>query len=147
MIGSILVVCVGNICRSPVGERLLAARLPDMTVASAGLGALVGYPADELANDVAAERGLSLAGHAARQFTPELAAGYDLILVMEPKHKAEIVRTAPHLSGKTMLFDQWSGARGIDDPYRRSRDTHGRVQDEIAKAVDGWVQRLSRTST
>ncbi|WP_078540120.1 hypothetical protein [Thioclava sp. DLFJ5-1] len=38
-VGSILVVCVGNICRSPVGERLLAAALPDSMVGSAGIGA------------------------------------------------------------------------------------------------------------
>ncbi|WP_111467678.1 hypothetical protein [Cereibacter changlensis] len=41
-------VCVGNICRSPVGERLLAAELEGVTVGSAGLGALVGHPADPL---------------------------------------------------------------------------------------------------
>ena len=125
----------------------MAAKLEGVTVGSAGLGALVGYPADEIATEVAAERGLSLEGHAARQFTPALASGYDLILVMEPKHKAEIVRSAPHLSGKTMLFDQWTGARGIDDPYRRPRETHRRVQDEIAQAAKGWIQRLNRTTT
>ncbi|MFA9231998.1 MAG: protein tyrosine phosphatase, partial [Microgenomates group bacterium] len=46
MFNSILVVCVGNICRSPVGERVLQAALPNLIVSSAGVAALVGNPAD-----------------------------------------------------------------------------------------------------
>ena len=65
----ILVVCVGNICRSPVGERVLADRLPHHQVSSAGIGALVGHGPDKTASDVAAARGVSLEGHIARQFT------------------------------------------------------------------------------
>ncbi|MCH8160242.1 MAG: low molecular weight phosphotyrosine protein phosphatase, partial [Proteobacteria bacterium] len=52
MIRHILVVCVGNICRSPMAEALLRDALKgqaEMTVESAGLGALVGHPADEFA--------------------------------------------------------------------------------------------------
>ncbi|TKA98127.1 low molecular weight phosphotyrosine protein phosphatase [Cereibacter changlensis] len=142
MFNSVLVVCVGNICRSPVGERLLAAELEGITVGSAGLGALVGHPADPLASEVAAERGLSLEGHKGRQFTAELGREYDLILAMEPRHRAEIIRMAPQLSGKTMLFDQWTGARGIEDPFRRPRELHRQVQDQIARAAEAWVQKL-----
>lgn len=147
MFGSVLVVCVGNICRSPVGERLLAARLADagaaIRVGSAGLGALVGHPADATTSAVAAARGLSLDGHVARQFDRELGATHDLILVMEPGHKHEIARRFPDLSGKVMLFDQWTGARGIDDPYRHPRAVHERVFAEIDAAATAWVQRLA----
>ena len=80
---NILVVCVGNICRSPVGERLLASELPDAHVTSAGIGALVGHAADETATQVAAAHNLQLNGHKARQFTPEIGEENDLILVME----------------------------------------------------------------
>src|SRR3989338_2222591 len=118
MIRSVLVVCVGNICRSPVGERLLQTLAPQIAVTSAGLGAFVGQPADATASEVAAAYGLDLRGHAARQFTPALGQAADLILVMEPGHKAQISRDTPQLSGKTMLFDHWSGANGIADPYR-----------------------------
>lgn len=55
MIKTILVVCIGNICRSAVGERLLAAALSGnqspIGVASAGLVALTGHPADPTATD------------------------------------------------------------------------------------------------
>lgn len=140
---SVLVVCVGNICRSPVGERLLRAHLAEagVKVDSAGLGAVVGHGADDMAAEVAGEHGLSLDGHVARQFTSEIGAGYDLILVMEPGHKAEVARRAPQLSGRTMLFDQWTGARGIPDPYRRSKEFHAAVFDQLHGAATAWAAR------
>lgn len=148
MFQSVLVVCVGNICRSPLGERLLqhelAARGAKVTVSSAGLHAMVGDPADASASDVAAGHGVSLEGHIARQFSAALAQTSDLILVMEAAHKAEIVSSNPALSGKTMLFDQWSGAKGIADPYRRSHDFHEAVFAQAAAAAAAWADKLSR---
>ena len=52
MFKSILVVCTGNICRSPIGERLLRQHLPDRHIASAGIYGLEGCPADDSAQDV-----------------------------------------------------------------------------------------------
>lgn len=142
-IRSILVVCVGNICRSPLGERVLRVRLPDVTVTSAGIAALVGEPADATAREVGAARGVSLDGHVARQFTADIGASADLILAMEPGHRREISRIAPHLAGRTMLFDQWSGAGGIPDPYRRPRDFHEAVFKRVSEAADAWAMRLT----
>lgn len=143
MFRSVLVVCVGNICRSPVGERLLKARLPDLEIGSAGIAALVGNPADATATAVAQAHGLALDGHVARQFTADLGGGCDLILVMEAGHKREVARIAPHLAGRTMLFDQWTGARGIDDPYRLPVEFHKAVFARLAEAADAWAKRLA----
>ena len=142
MIKSILVVCVGNICRSPVGERSLQARLQSLDIKSAGIAALVGYGADETSSRAAAERGLSLADHKARQFTVAIATDYDLILVMEAGHKREIIKLAPHLSGKIMLFDHWNGSNGIPDPYRKPIEVHHGVVNLILAAADMWAIRL-----
>lgn len=142
MITSVLVVCVGNICRSPVAERVLQAKLPDLAVTSAGIGALVGHAADETAAEVALAHGVSLDGHKARQFTPELGAKQDLILVMEAGHRQEIGQLAPQLLGKTMLLDHWSGARAIEDPYRTSREFHQLTFDKIEFAASAWASRL-----
>ena len=57
---NILVLCIGNICRSPIAEALLRQQFPDKTISSAGLGALVGYPADPLSIEVSAEQGVDL---------------------------------------------------------------------------------------
>ena len=83
MFNTILVVCTGNICRSPLGERYLRKLLPDRQIDSAGTQALVGHNADQSAMKVAAEHGISLEGHIGRQFTSSLSRQYDLILVME----------------------------------------------------------------
>ena len=144
MIASVLVVCVGNICRSPVGERLLRVAAPDLTVASAGLAAVVGAAADETAIQAAGEINLDLDGHVARQLTDAIGKAHDLILVMEPGHRAEIGRRFPQLSGRTMLFDHWTGAKGIADPYRKPIDTHRAARDLIAKAATAWAEKLQK---
>ena len=147
MFRSIVVVCVGNICRSPVGERLLDRHLnaggTTMKVSSAGISALVGAPADETASDVASQYGIELRGHVARQFTREIGLENDLILVMESGHRREIIAAAPDLSGKVMLFDHWTGGRDIPDPYRRSGQFHEEVFALIDKAGTAWAARLS----
>lgn len=147
MFGSVLVVCVGNICRSPVGERLLAARLIErgtsLSVSSAGIAALVGHPADETAAAVASARGIALDGHVARQFSRGLGLDHDLILTMEPGHRREIINASPDLSGRVMLFDHWQGGKGIADPYRRSREFHEEVFALIDNAASAWAAKLA----
>lgn len=142
MIKSVLIVCVGNICRSPLAERLLNLRRPDLSVSSAGLAALVGNPADPVVIDVATKQGISLEGHLARQFTADLGAEQDLILTMEPAHRRQIGTLAPQLLGRTMLFDQWLGGKGISDPYRRPRELHETVFGLISASAEEWAKRL-----
>lgn len=140
-------VCVGNICRSPVGERLLQARLAArggaLSVSSAGIAALVGHGADATAAEVALEQGISLEGHSARQFTRSLGLAHDLILTMEPGHRREIIHAAPDLSGRVMLFDHWTGGKGIADPYQRSRPFHAEVYSLIDAAGTAWAEKLA----
>ena len=140
---SILVVCIGNVCRSPVGERVLKDRLKSAHVESAGLGALVGHPADATAAAVAERHGVSVAGHEARQFSVELGNKADLILVMEPEHRRKIAEANPHLSGKTMLFDHWTERKGIADPFRRSEEYHELVFGLIERAAECWAEKLA----
>ncbi|MCL2896196.1 arsenate reductase/protein-tyrosine-phosphatase family protein [Brenneria tiliae] len=144
MFGSILVVCVGNICRSPTGERLLKQSLPAKQIASAGLGALVGKPADATATEVASQHGISLAGHSAQQLTSALCRQYDLILVMEKGHIDGVCRIAPEVRGKTMLFGHWLNQQEIADPYRKSREAFEFVYSQLEQSAQKWVQALSR---
>lgn len=144
MVQSVLVVCVGNICRSPLGERLLRRALPDLEIASAGIAAVVGAPADATALQAAAEIGVDLGGHIARQLSADLGRRAELILVMEPGHRREIQARFPQLSGRVMLFDQWSGGQGIPDPYRKSFETHRSSRDLILAAAQAWIPRLAR---
>ncbi|WP_067708475.1 MULTISPECIES: protein tyrosine phosphatase [unclassified Erwinia] len=144
MINSILVVCVGNICRSPTGERLLKAALPDKKIASAGLSAMTGYAADGTASSVASEHGLSLDGHVAQQLTSGMCRDYDLILVMEKRQVDQVNRINPSVRGKTMLFGHWLNQQEIADPYKKSREAFEAVYGLLENAAQKWVNALSR---
>lgn len=144
MINSILVVCIGNICRSPTGERLLKCAMPDKEIASAGLKAMVGSPADETASSVAAEQGVSLQEHVAQQLTSDMCRDNDLILVMEKKHIDLVCRINPSVRGKTMLFGHWVNQQEIADPYKKSRDAFEAVYGVLENAAQKWVNALSR---
>lgn len=144
MFDSILVVCVGNICRSPTGERLLKQLLPAKRIASAGLGALVDKPADAVATAVATAHGLSLEGHSAQQLNKSLCREYDLILVMEKGHIDAVGRIAPEVRGKTMLFGHWLNQQEIADPYRKSLEAFEFVYLQLEQSAQKWAQALSR---
>jgi protein-tyrosine phosphatase len=127
-----------------MGARILQQALPDMIVASAGIGAVVGACADPVGAKAAAEIGVDLDGHTARQLTEEIGGAHDLILVMEQGHRAEISRRFPQLSGRTMLFDHWSGGKDIADPYRKPIEAHRKARDLIAAAAGAWAQKLRK---
>ena len=145
MINSVLVVCVGNICRSPIGGRILHQALPNMNIHSAGLAAVVGAPADSVATEASHEIGVDLEGHIARQLTNAIGAAHDLILVMEPGHRSEIGWRFPQLSGRTMLFDHWTRGTGIADPYRKPIKAHRATRDLIVTSAAAWVQKLGKS--
>ncbi|MBC3380898.1 protein tyrosine phosphatase [Serratia fonticola] len=142
MFNSILVVCVGNICRSPTGERLLQKYLPNKKIASAGLGALVGKSADATATAVAKENALSLDGHEGRQLTGKMCREYDLILVMEKGHIDGVCRLSPEVRGKTMLFGHWVNQQEIADPYRQSNEMFEHVYRQLDDSAQKWAQAL-----
>src|ERR1700744_5037456 len=101
MLRNITVICTGNICRSPIAEKLLheALATAGFRINSAGTGAMVGHPADPAAVEVMASHGFDIGGHIARQAHPDLLAASDLILGMEQGHVDWVVRRAPHLRG------------------------------------------------
>lgn len=144
MFNSILVVCTGNICRSPMGERLLRQQLPGRQVTSAGIFGLEGCPADAAAQAVAWRHGISLEGHVARKVTRSLLQKSDLILVMEPKHLRFIATMAPENRGKSLLFGQWLETKDIPDPYHKSREAFEYVFNQLGKASQEWACRLSQ---
>ena len=143
---TILVVCVGNICRSPLAEGLLRRDLTGMTVTSAGLQAVVGHGAQGEMAALALGIGLDLSDHRARQFTTAMGAAQELILVMERGHRDAITRMAPHLTARTMLLDHWSSANGIADPYQNGQAAYEQAFAAIIDASKTWAARLASWS-
>ncbi|MGS4813804.1 protein tyrosine phosphatase [Escherichia coli] len=142
MFNSILVVCTGNICRSPIGERILKQLLPTMQVDSAGTADSIDHNADNSAIKIAKKHGISLEGHKGKQFTAKLARNYDLILAMEKIHINQIEKIAPEARGKTMLFGHWLENRDIPDPYRKSDEAFASVFVLIQRSSQLWVEKL-----
>jgi len=91
---TILVICTGNICRSPVAAAMLQRRLTDAHVTSAGLST-EGEPAHVHSIESAADLGLDLSGHRSRRLTADAVNEADLVLGMERAHVREAVLLAP----------------------------------------------------
>lgn len=143
---TILLVCIGNICRSPVAEALLKRHFPDKDIHSAGISALVGRPAHATAQDIALAHGLNLASHRARQINEAMCTDADLILVMESGQQRELAARYPLARGKIRCLGetQGGGLFEIADPYQRPREAFEQAHAAIQNGVDNWVQRICR---
>jgi len=153
-IGDILVVCTGNICRSPMATALLRAELVEMEirgimVSSAGTHALVDAPASAFAIQVAENNGLNLLHHRARLLTPELIRHSDLILVMEHRHRDQVVAMAPEAAEKTFLLSAWAEMpqtdKDIYDPIGSDYDYYEMTFYALQAMVQNLVYRFQET--
>lgn len=142
MFDSILVICTGNICRSPMAEYFFKKKLTDFTVASAGLKAVVNEAADKMAIEVSFKNGLDISGHVGCQLTTRIAKEYDILLVMEQKHIELISEMAPELRGKTMLLGHWLDKKEIPDPYGKSEAAFDHVFRLIERSCVSWIEKL-----
>ena len=97
---------------------------PDLSVGSAGLHALVGRDADPDSAAAAAQHGIEMRPHAARQFDDAIGRAADVILVMETHHRREIAARWPQFLGKTFLLGHFDGGREVPDPYRQPLGMH-----------------------
>ncbi|EON33244.1 protein tyrosine phosphatase [Gordonia terrae C-6] len=172
---SILFVCTGNICRSPVGERVLTglagrAGVP-VTSTSAGVGALNGQPIHPHASAVLIENGYDAAGFESRYLRPPMLVESDLVLCMSREHRAAAQQMAPArwkrvftltefaalcdlgalpeiIAGRGRL-DPNSDLLDIVDPMGRPREDFDRVFAEVepkVAAVVAWLAAQAPSS-
>jgi protein-tyrosine phosphatase len=144
---SILFVCTGNICRSPMGEYLFRHMAQNVqgnskiVVASAGVGALVGHGADEKAVEVMAENGIDITAHRARQLNETLVKEHELILVMEHWQQKEIEQRYPFARGRVHLLGKWAEGE-IADPYKQPKANFVEAFNEINLACQQWCEKI-----
>lgn len=156
----VLFVCLGNICRSPTAEAVMAQLVAEaelehaIELDSAGTGAWhVGSPPDERATAAAAARGIEMRG-AARQVTVEDFEQFDLLLAMDADNHRNLRELAPHAEAAAKVrmlreFDPAStSAAGLDvpDPYYGGADGFGRVLDLVEAACAGLLAELRSVS-
>ena len=150
---NLLVVCLGNICRSPMAEGALRARLQASPLAgrvqvdSAGTGDWhVGEPPDRRAIACAAGHGVDIAGLRARQLQPGDFERFDWILCADEANLRDAARLATvSQRGRLSLYLPWSGGQGaqaIPDPYTGGKDHFEQVWAMVDQAAQRVVARL-----
>jgi protein-tyrosine phosphatase len=144
MFDSILLVCTGNICRSPMAEALLADQLAPSgkRVASAGIAALAGRPADRLAQEVMKEHGHDLSAHRGRQLNAALLAAADLVLALDESHRRWMVENFPQFRGRVFKLGKWRADRDVADPYQLPRAAFEQAYLDIVACLADWTPHI-----
>lgn len=124
-----------------MAEAFIARQFPGAVVESAGLGALVGSPADPLAVKCMKERGLDIGGHVARQITPEMLREATLVLTASREHQVSLERAHSWVVGRVFRLGHWSG-RDIQDPYQMGEPAFRSACDAIFESLLTWIPRL-----
>lgn len=138
---NILVVCVGNICRSPMAEALLKQRFPDKSIDSAGVGALVGHSADPAAVKIMQMLNIDISTHVAKQINEKLVQKADLIFTMSEGQNKWIEERWPFCRGKTYRIGHWQG-KDIADPYKHDMRAFQTAYEDIVRGLDEWQDKL-----
>ena len=145
---SILFVCTGNLCRSPLAEVYFREKAGKeghlITVDSAGTDSIPGKPAHTLAKEIADQQGISLESHAAKPLYQELIQQSDLVLVMEVAQKDRVMKLYPQDRHKVFLLGQFCsrGSLEIDDPYLGTREDFQSCFERIRESCDCVMQQL-----
>lgn len=150
----LLLVCLGNICRSPMAEGALRMRLDEaglrhVTVDSAGTGDWhAGDPPDRRAIATAARHGVDISGLRARQLQPADYTRFDWLLCADLQNLRDVrARQPAAASARIELFTRWAGVDGsgdgaIPDPYTGGHDEFEHVWSVVDAAAAAAVRRL-----
>ncbi|SDH29688.1 arsenate-mycothiol transferase ArsC [Agrococcus jejuensis] len=135
----VLVVCTGNVCRSPLTAAVLRARLApctaDFAIASAGLRALEGEPIDPPVAAEAARLGVDVSEHRGRAFAADEAAAADLVIVATRRQRALAVELAPSIVRRTFTLLELDAVLAHIDADDASVDADASAGERLAQVV------------
>jgi low molecular weight protein-tyrosine phosphatase len=150
----LLFVCTGNLCRSPMAEGILRARLleaefaDEVLIDSAGIHAAIGRAPEPLAVEAAAAYGADISDLSSRPFGPADFARFDHLIAMDLGHLDFLQATCP--SAVTvdirLLLDDVADFKKLEipDPYRQDRDAYEFSARLINVGIDHLMKRLFR---
>lgn len=145
----ILMVCLGNICRSPLAEGLLASKLPSsFIVDSAGTGHWhVGKQPDERSIATAKKNGIDISKQRGKLFTPNFFDEYDYIFVMDGSNFTDVTslaKTEGHKQKVQLILDELFPGDNVDvpDPYYGLQNGFDMVYEMLDEATDLLAKKL-----
>ncbi|MCK9575244.1 MAG: low molecular weight protein arginine phosphatase [Clostridia bacterium] len=142
MIKSVLFVCTGNTCRSPMAERILKQRLHEkninnIKVSSAGLYATPGQPMNEYAIKILKQHKIRTYAHKSKQLTTSIINGHNLVITMTEGHKNALL-------GYKNVVTLAEYIKGIDvaDPYGQNIEAYKKVCEYLLYAMDEIIEKI-----
>lgn len=142
----LLVICSGNLCRSPMAEgwarHYLRQRGRPAEVRSASALGFRGLPAESNAIAVMREVEVDISQHRAQPLTSELLLWADYVLVMEISHAQKVREILPESENKTLLLGSFIGQLEIGDPMGSWKGRYRKTRDELVQAVERFIDQM-----
>ncbi len=148
MFRTLLVVCVGNICRSPVAEGLLKKYSDqyhlDLAVSSCGVRAMIGQAPAPYSIELAADGGVDISEYQAKQINLDMVTKAELILVLDESILKEVIARFPFAMGKVKKLSFLNNNEDVVDPYCKDRDAFVDMYQHIDQCIQACLKRLWR---
>ncbi len=150
---TILFICTGNICRSPMAEgifrHILKGRRRDIQVMSAGIGAMEGQPPSPHAVQAVRELGIDISKQRSRQLTADLVQEADYIFGMTHSHVDTIFLLYPQAAEKTFLLREFDDTldifeKDISDPIGGSYEVYLNCRDQIEQGIASLMRFIDQ---
>ncbi|MCB9742202.1 MAG: low molecular weight phosphotyrosine protein phosphatase [Alphaproteobacteria bacterium] len=148
---SVLFICLGNICRSPLAEGVFRAAVAReglserFVIDSCGTSAYhAGEPPDPGSVRIARERGLDISGQRSRPLAPEDAERFDYLVCMDASNRRNVLRVAPEEKVFLMRDFEPGGpsTQGVPDPWGGGADGFAEVYEIVARCSSGLLRQI-----